>query len=199
MGFIKETYSNGKAGLVVSFSQTDSNENFCNTDSVEEAIKYFGLFLDENKSLRINSDSERAMETLEIKPEEAKDFRSKVDNLLTALTDKQALENTILFPVWSNNTNYKVNDRIRYENNLYRVLQEHTSQENWTPNVAVSLFARVLTETEDDSIPEWTQPDSTNGYMIGDHVMYNGVEYESIIDNNVWSPVDYPAGWAEVV
>lgn len=199
MGFIKETYSNGKAGLVVSFSQTDSNENFCNTDSVEEAIKYFDLFLDENKSLRINSDSERAMETLEIKPEEARDFRSKVDNLLTALTDKQALENTILFPVWSNNTNYKVNDRIRYENNLYRVLQEHTSQENWTPNAAVSLFARVLTETEDGSIPEWTQPDSTNGYMIGDHVMYNGVEYESIIDNNVWSPVDYPAGWAEVV
>lgn len=199
MGFIKETYSNGKAGLVVSFSQTNSNENFCNTDSVEEAIKYFDLFLDENKSLRINSDSERAMETLEIKPEEAKDFRSKVDNLLTALTDKQALENTILFPVWSNNTNYKVNDRIRYENNLYRVLQEHTSQENWTPNAAVSLFARVLSETEDGSIPEWTQPDSTNGYMIGDHVMYDGVEYESIIDNNVWSPVDYPAGWAEVV
>lgn len=46
---------------------------------------------------------------------------------------------------------------------------------------------------------EWTQPDSTNGYSIGDKVLYNGVIYESLIDNNIWSPEAYPDGWAEVV
>lgn len=249
MGFIKETYTNGNAGLVVSFTQTETNDNFCATDSVEEAIKHFGLYLDENNRLRIGSDSERAMDTLEIKPEEAKDFRSKVDTLLVALTDEQAMENIILFPTWSIGINYKVNDRIRYNGILYRVLQDHTSQKDWNPSAAASLFARVLNETEDGFISEWMQPESTEGYMIGDQVMYNGIlytstvdnnvwepgtvgapweaeiiepeitieewrsgttymigdhilyegiEYESTIDNNVWSPVDYPAGWAEV-
>lgn len=198
MGFIKETYTNGNAGLVVSFTQTETNDNFCATDSVEEAIKHFGLYLDENNRLRIGSDSERAMDTLEIKPEEAKDFRSKVDTLLVALTDEQAIENIILFPTWSIGINYKINDRIRYDGILYRVLQDHTSQADWNPSAAASLFARVLNETEDDSVPEWVQPESTEGYMIGDHVMYEGVEYESVIDNNVWSPADYPAGWAAV-
>ena len=199
MGFIKETYTNGNAGLVVSFTQSETNDNFCATDSVEEAMKHFKLYLDENNHLRINSESERAMNTLEIKPEEAKDFRSKVDTLLVTLTDEQAIENIILFPTWSIGINYKVNDRVRYDGILYRVLQDHTSQEDWNPSAAVSLFARVLNETKDNSIPEWVQPDSTNAYMIGDHVMYEGIEYESLIDNNVWSPADYPAGWAAVV
>lgn len=198
MGFIRETYTNGNAGLVVNFSQKETNDNFCASDSVEEAMKHFGLYLDENNLIRINSDSDRAMDTLEIKPEEAKDFRSKVDTLLVALTDEQAIENIILFPTWSIGINYKVNDRIRYDGILYRVLQDHTSQEDWSPSVAVSLFARILNETEDGSVPEWVQPESTEGYMIGDHVMYEGIEYESLIDNNVWSPVGYSAGWAEV-
>lgn len=253
MGFIKETYTNGNAGLVVSFSQKETNDNFCASDSVEEAMKHFGLYLDENNHIRINSDSDRAINALEIKPEEAKDFRSKVDTLLVALTDEQAIENIILFPTWSIGINYKVNDRIRYNNILYRVLQDHTSQADWVPSSTVSLFARVLNETEDNSIPEWIQPESTEGFKIGDQVMHNGIlytstadnniwepgtvgapwetetmdeaieetteikkwengttymigdhilyeekEYESIIDNNVWSPIDYPAGWAEI-
>lgn len=199
MGFIKETYTNGSAGLVVSFAQKETTENFFAGDSIEEAMKHFKLFIDENNRLRIDSESERAMDALEIKPEEAKDFRSKVDTLLVALTDEQAIENIILFPTWSIGINYKVNDRIRYGGILYRVLQDHTSQEDWNPSAAASLFARVLNETEDGSVPEWVQPEATEGYMIGDHVMYEGVEYESLIDNNVWSPADYPAGWATVV
>lgn len=199
MGFIREIYTNGGAGLVVSFAQKETTENFFAGDSVKGAMKHFKLYLDENNRLRINSESERAMDTLEIKPEEAKDFRSKVDTLLVALTDEQAIENIILFPTWSIGINYKVNDRIRYDSILYRVLQDHTSQKDWNPSVAASLFARVLNETEDGSIPEWVQPESTEGYMIGDHVMYEGIKYESIIDNNVWSPADYPAGWTAVV
>ena len=170
MGFIKETYTNGNAGLVVSFAQTETNDNFCATDSVEEAMKHFGLYLDENNRLRIGSDSERAMDTLEIKPEEAKDFRSKVDTLLVALTDEQAIENIILFPTWSIDINYKVNDRIRYNGILYRVIQDHTSQKDWNPSTAASLFARVLNETEDGSIPECVQPESTelhHGFVCG--------------------------------
>ena len=59
---------------------------------------------------------------------------------------------------------------------------------------AASLWAKVLIQNP-DVIPEWEQPDSTNAYMTGDKVIYNGLVYESVIDNNVWSPEAYPAGW----
>jgi hypothetical protein len=90
---------------------------------------------------------------------------------------------------------YKVGTRILYNDVLYKVLQQHTSQETWTPNVSPSLFAKVLNETLDDSIPEWEQPNSTNGYMKGDKVMFEGKTYESLIDNNVWSPLGNPTSW----
>ena len=93
---------------------------------------------------------------------------------------------------------YKTGDRVQYSGVLYKVLQDHTSQSTWTPTDAPSLFAKVLTST-DGTPSEWQQPDSTNAYKIGDRVIYNGKIYESLIDNNVWSPADYPAGWKEII
>lgn len=194
MGFIKEVYSSNRAGLIVSFGQEQSSENFFHGDSVEEAIEYFNMYL-KNNELYVQTEDAVALENLSINPEDATEFRSSVDAILTTLTDEQAVENIILFPVWSINTNYKINDRVRYNNTLYRALQDHTSQADWTPSTAVSLFARVLNETEDNSIPEWTQPESTEGYMIGDQVMYNGILYTSTADNNVWEPGTVGAPW----
>ena len=67
------------------------------------------------------------------------------------------------------------------------MLQAHTSQTDWTPDVSHSLFAQILIPDE-NVIPEWVQPDSTNPYMKGDKVTHNGITYESLIDNNVWEP-----------
>lgn len=111
------------------------------------------------------------------------------------LTDEQALQVPLVFNEFEIGVLYKVGTRILYNDVLYKVLIEHTSQETWTPDVAPSLFAKVLNETLDGSIPEWEQPDSTNGYMKGDKVMFEGKTYESLIDNNVWSPLDNPTGW----
>lgn len=67
----------------------------------------------------------------------------------------------------------------------------------WYPTAAPSLWAKVLIP-DTNVIPEWEQPDSTNAYNIGDKVIFNGKVYESLINNNVWSPADYPGGWKEV-
>lgn len=71
----------------------------------------------------------------------------------------------------------------------------HTSQTDWTPDAAASLFAKVLIPDE-NIIPEWEQPESTNPYMKGDKVTYNGKTWKSTVDNNVWAPDAY--GWVEV-
>ena len=62
---------------------------------------------------------------------------------------------------------------------------------------AVSLFAKILTDPNGAILP-WVQPDSTNAYKKGDRVLFEGKIYESLIDNNVWSPSAYPQGWKVV-
>ena len=126
--------------------------------------------------------------------EAAKKIRAAMDAAGAMLTDEQAVRVTTLFPAWDAAAAYAAGDRVRYGGVLYKCLQAHTSQDDWTPDVAVSLWATVLIP-DPDVIPDWVQPDSTNAYMTGDKVRYNGVVYRSLIDNNVWSPDAYPAGW----
>ena len=91
-----------------------------------------------------------------------------------------------------------VGEYIQYNDKLYKVLQAHKVQANWTPEDAPSLFAEVLTDPTGETILEWKQPNSTNPYMKGDKVIFEGKTYESLIDNNVWSPAAYPAGWKAI-
>ena len=111
--------------------------------------------------------------------------------------DQTAANAAELYPVWNETKVYAVGDRVRYDSVLYKCLQAHTAQTTWTPTDAPSLWAKVLIP-DPEVIPEWEQPDSTNPYMKGDKVTYKGKIYESLIDNNVWSPEAYPQGWKEV-
>ena len=116
---------------------------------------------------------------------------------LRSISDGAALKMPEVFPHWSGNSKeYVKDDKVLYNDVLYKVLQNHTSQEGWTPTSAPSLFAKVL--TSEGEILDWEQPSSTNPYMKGDKVKFNGKIYESVIDNNVWSPEAYPQGWKEV-
>lgn len=110
-------------------------------------------------------------------------------------TDEQALAVPALYPAWRSGVTYTAGQRLLYNSVLYKVLQDHTSQETWTPDAAPSLFAKVLIPDE-NVIPEWEQPDSTNPYMKGDRVKHNGKTWASDVDNNVWEPGVY--GWTEV-
>ena len=126
---------------------------------------------------------------------DAERYRRIIEQAAESLTDEQALEAPMLFEHWEPDKHYAVGKRLFYEDNLYSVLQEHDSQENWTPDVASSLFAKALIP-DPTVIPEWEQPGSTNPYMKGDKVRHNNKVWVSDIDNNVWEPGVY--GWTEV-
>ena len=126
---------------------------------------------------------------------EARQFRAQFLKLREMATDEMSLQVPNLYPVWRMGVEYALNDRVLYNDVLYKVITAHTSQEDWTPDVAVSLFAKVLIPDE-NVIPEWEQPDSTNPYMTDDKVVHNGKTWVSIVDNNVWEPGTF--GWDEI-
>lgn len=98
-----------------------------------------------------------------------------------------------LYPKWESGKVYLLDDLIAYDNGLYQVIQTHTSQADWTPDVVPALFTR---KTPAGVIPDWVQPTGAHdAYNIGDRVTFNGQVYESLINANVWSPADYPQGW----
>lgn len=103
------------------------------------------------------------------------------------LTDEQALTVQELYPEWNQNETYKVGDRRNRNGVLYRCLQDHQGQEDWTPEAAPSLWVRVLIPIPGE-VPDWVQPDSTNPYSMGDQVRHSGDIWESLVDRNVWEP-----------
>ena len=125
---------------------------------------------------------------------EAEAIVAALVKLRESATDEQSLSVPALYPAWRSGVDYVAGQRVMHGGVLYKVLQGHTSQDDWTPDAAVSLFAKVLIPDE-TVIPEWVQPDSTNPYMKGDKVLHNGKTWTSDIDNNVWEPGVY--GWTE--
>lgn len=116
-----------------------------------------------------------------------------------SLNNDDALEAIELFPLWKAGDKMMVDSRVRYADKLYRVVQEHTAQSDWTPPLAPALFVEVV---PDGVIPVWVRPTGAHdAYHMGDKVHYPAEDspvYQSTIDANVWSPEEYPQGW-EVV
>lgn len=118
-------------------------------------------------------------------------IRAEIEKHASTLTDESALEVSEMFPKWTPKA-YETGERVRYQGTLYKCVQAHPQNETWTPEDAVSLWARVINE----GIPEWVQPESTNPYMKGDKVKHNGQTWVSDVDNNVWEPGVY--GWSVI-
>lgn len=122
----------------------------------------------------------------------AKQLRKLIEHLAVTLSDETALTGVELFPMWAIGRAYAVDDRVQHGGILYKCVQAHTSQADWTPDATHALWVVVSI----DEYPEWVQPlGATDAYNKGDIVSYNGKLYRSTIDGNVWAPDAYPAGW----
>ena len=130
----------------------------------------------------------------------AEQLRRALQIIAQGFTDEQAMEVATVFPAYIVGKVYKADEMFTYGTNevgdpqLYRVVSEHTSQAEWTPDATPALYTPIgLTE---EGYPVWSRPTgSHDAYGIGDIVDYNGTLYESQIDGNVYSPDEYPAGW----
>lgn len=121
-------------------------------------------------------------------------IQEMLDDILSQIGDDSA---SALFNAWETDHVYKFNDRVSYSGTVYRCIQSHTSQADWTPNAVPALWARIKANPDPSEPEEWVQPTGAqDAYAKGDRVKHNGKVWESDVDANVWEPSVY--GWSEV-
>ena len=127
-------------------------------------------------------------------------FRNALQMFAASLDDEKAMEVATIYDLWEVGKAYAVGEFVTYGTNsvgdpqLYKVVQAHTSQADWTPDAVPSLFAAV--GLDEQGYPVWSQPTGAHdAYNKGDIVDYNGTLYQSLTDGNIYPPEAYPAGW----
>lgn len=133
----------------------------------------------------------------------AEQLRRAMQMFAQTLPDEEAMEISTVYPAWAAGTGYKADEMVTYGVNavgdpqLYRCLQGHTSQADWTPDVTPALWVSI--GLAPDQVPVWSQPTGAHdAYNKGDRVHFPGASdpiYESLIDGNIYSPEAYPSGW----
>lgn len=128
-----------------------------------------------------------------ISREKAIALRKLIEKLSADLPDSEAYSAPELFPMWQLK-DYAQGDRVQYQGQLYKCLQAHTAQADWTPDTAVSLW--VMVDDPSVEFPEWRQPTGAHdAYNKGDKVSHNEKHWISDVDANIFEPGIY--GWAE--
>ena len=120
-------------------------------------------------------------------------YRAKVELASAWTDDTDALECIELFPKWEAGRPVIVGERLQYEGKLYKCLQEHTTQADWTPDKTPALWKQITLE----EFPEWKQPGgAADAYRLGEKVSHNGKHWICTYDYNAYEPGVY--GWDEV-
>ena len=106
--------------------------------------------------------------------------------------DNTALTGIDLYPSWAVGIAVAKDSRYQYNGKLYKCVQAHTTQADWTPDVTPALWVIVsLAEW-----PEWVQPTGAHdAYSKGAKVTHNSKKWTSDVDANVWEPGI--SGWTE--
>jgi hypothetical protein len=102
------------------------------------------------------------------------------------LTEEQQVEVVSIFHAWKPNISVLLNEKYQYGGLLYKVVQAHTTQLDWTPDIVPALFTRVAPP---EVIPDWVQPTGAHdAYALGSKVKHGVFTWESLVDANVWEP-----------
>ena len=111
-----------------------------------------------------------------------------------AIDEVTATEHIDIFAEWEPNVAYTIGALRSYDSMLYKCVQAHTSQADWTPPTTPALWVKAGNPA--DEWPEWSQPiGAHDAYAAGDKVSHNSKHWISDVDANVWEPGIY--GWTE--
>jgi hypothetical protein len=113
---------------------------------------------------------------------------------IASATPEEKIKYYSLFPSWKPGISVVAGEVYQWLDTLYEVIQSHTTQYDWPPQVVPALFKLHYNPVV---IPNWVQPQGAHdAYKLGDKVRHNNKTWESTINANVWEPGVY--GWVEI-
>ena len=160
MGFMLEKYSNYQVNLIVSFQGNEATLDYTPTNNVDEAIKYFGITIENNKLYvkdgaareleylrKVNKEQKNQLQSLE---SQVQSQSSTINGLTSLVSDEIAAGNKDLFPTLQPNETVGVDEKYNYDNTLYRVAQSHITDTVLAPETQPKLYTAITSpDTED--------------------------------------------------
>lgn len=130
--------------------------------------------------------------------QQAQAIRNAMGKVTATLTDAQAIEVKELYPLWATDTAYTADTVVRYNDKLYRCLQSHTAQSDWTPDATPALWVEIAPKGEYREIKDGML--STEAFTLGEIGWYKEKDnlFKSLIPANTYTPETYPSGWEQV-
>lgn len=130
----------------------------------------------------------------------------KTITLAKDLSDNQKEEILSRYEEYQEDKEYKEGDKFTFDGKIYEVIQGHRSQANWIPSSTPALYKEFLSVkikdeegNESEVVAEFKKPTGAHdAYQKGDKVSFEGAIYESLIDNNAYSPIEYQQGWKKI-
>ena len=127
--------------------------------------------------------------------QEAKEIRKAIDTFAENQTDETLIDNKAAFEFWRAGINAEKDKIYRYGENIYKCIQPHTTQEDWTPDKVPALFVKISLE----EFPQWVQPTGAHdAYKKGAKVSDEGKRWISNKDVNIYKPGLVRGDWSEV-
>lgn len=199
-------YFNGSITLIGDYTSKTTNEL---SEIIEERILNEFRPISENNKPSIQKDVIFLKNLVsiiiggELKEEKAKELASLINSLRKI--SKEVIENSEkiktsnedlikLYEEYKVDFEYKKGDKFRFKNRLYEVLKNHKSQKIWEVDLTTNLY-KLVDFTTNEEISDYS---ITKNYNKGQKVRYNGVVYESLIDNNPLSPKTSPETWKKI-
>jgi len=115
-----------------------------------------------------------------------------------AAPDEDVVKYGDLFPEWQPGVAYAAGDVVRFGDTLFRVAQAHTSQADWAPDRAITLFTVVQPEPKDGAVLQWMAGEIV---AAGDLRTYVGVTWRCRQAHTTlagWEPPNTPSLWEAV-
>lgn len=126
--------------------------------------------------------------------ERARELRKIIEQAITSVDDETALNAVELSPTLSfGGALVASGTRINWNGKLYRAAVDLWDYESNSPDNAPTIWEEVVISSGYREIPEVITVGLA--FSKGECGWWQGTLYESLIDNNVWTPTVYPAGW----
>lgn len=147
--------------------------------------------IEEETINKINSEAEGVANSID-----SKLLKKLLSSKLEALAEENMIEYRTFYEPFKIGISVSAGQKIYYSTNdkLYEVIQGHTTQLNWTPDITPALFKEIAPP---GVIPNWKQPTGAHdSYQVGNKVKHGGFTWECTVPNNTWEPGVY--GWISI-